>query len=908
MEQARALYASVRDAALSDQMVRDALSALERLRPPASLAVEPSNAQIDQLVALYRQGQCAAVIEQAEALARTHQSSFVLHSLLGAANMKLRHLDVAAAIFQKACDLQPQSADAHMNLGMVLQEQGKLHDAIRAYRRALALRPDYAEAHANTGTSLQALGKYDEAVTAFGKALASRPAYPEVYNNLGVVLQEQGGLDRAVAMYQQAISMRPDYAEAYLNLGNVLRAKGELDQAIATYRMAISIRPNYAIAHNNMGVALKEKGDAVGAIEAFGEALKILPDYAEPYNNIGNTLGVLKRYGEAISSYQKAIAIRPDYVEARVNMAANLLEVGKFEDAISACRDAIAIDGKNAEAYKNMGDAIVGLGKLKEAIATYRRALSIRPDYAEAHNNMGVALFEKGDVTGALASYRRAVASEPQNAVAHNNIGNVYQEQGNLGAAVAAYRTALAIQPDYANAASMILHNNRCICDWRDHAALAKVCGGLSSTPDVVAPFVMLPVEDNAHSQLLRARKWAERIYKKMQPPMKAAQRSSRERIRIGYFSADIHNHATMHLMVGLLREHDTSAFEVFIYSYGRYRSGALRAKAMKYVSRFIDIADVSDPDVVTLARKHDLDIAIDLNGFTQHTRSQLFAYRLAPIQINYLGCPGTMGAPFMDYLVADPQIIPERQRQFYDEKVIYLPHTYQPNDDQRVIADTSTARSDFGLPENGFVFCCFNNNYKISEIEFNFWMRILTTVEDSVLWLLQSNPSSEQNLRREAAMRSVDPARLVFAPRVNHSEHLDRHKHADLFLDTFAYNAHTTASDALWAGLPIVTKIGQQFAARVCGSLLHAVGLPDLVVQTDHEYEALAIRLATSPAALAGIKARLARNRLERPLFDTRRYTRNFETGLRQAYELQRNGQTPRDIWVAEVTSQPVV
>ena len=372
------------------------------------------------------------------------------------------------------------------------------------------------------------------------------------------------------------------------------------------------------------------------------------------------------------------------------------------------------------------------------------------------------------------------------------------------------------------------------------------------------------------------------------------------KRLKIGYFSADLHDHAVHYLIAGLLRDYNNVEFEIFAYSYGRNKFGDLRQRLKENVNHFFDVSDHSDGSIVDLARAHSLDIAIDLTGYTGQTRSVLFQYRLAPIQINYLGYPGSMGAGFMDYIIADPTVIPSSQRQHYSENVIYLPHSYQPNDDQRQIAQTNTTRADFGLPDKAFVFCCFNNNYKISPREFDIWMRILSQTDGSILWLLKSNKCTEGNLRKQAQARGIDPDRLVFADTLPQAEHLARHKHADLFIDTFNYNAHTTGSDALWAGLPVVTKQGDQFAARVAASLLNAVGLPELITHSEEEYEALILTLSTDLNRLKAVTKKLAVNRLSSPLFDTKLYTQHFETGLQKAYSLYFYGKKPEDIFVS--------
>jgi predicted O-linked N-acetylglucosamine transferase (SPINDLY family) len=512
---------------------------------------------------------------------------------------------------------------------------------------------------------------------------------------------------------------------------------------------------------------------------------------------------------------------------------------------------------------------------------------------------MGNALKAQGRLDAAIAAYQSALAIKPDFAEAHNNMGNALKAQRKLDEAIAAYQSALVIKPDFAVAEAVMLHKMREICDWRDVDHFATACSRLGILTDAVPPFSMLAMEDNAEQQMLRSQTWAKEQYKQAPLSLPAKPSIRPERLRIGYFSADFHNFPGMYLMAGLLQQHDRDQFEIFAFSYGKDTDDLMRQRIVRSVDEFIDIRNMPDADIVRLAKDKQVDIAIHRNGYTQDSRTEFFAYRIAPIQINYLGYPGTLGAGFIDYIIADPMVIPADQRAFYTEKVIYLPNSYQPNDNTREIAQTKTKRTDFGLPESGFVFCCFNNNYKLSPDEFDIWMRLLNQVEGSVLWLLKSNKWTEPNLRHEAGLRGVDPSRLVFADRLPHSEHLARHKHADLFVDTFNYNAHTTASDALWTGLPVVTKVGQQFAARVSASLLTAVGLPELITTTEAEYEALLLDLATNRSKLSEIRAKLQTNRLTHPLFDTSGYTRDFERGLQEAYERYFGGQAPADIWI---------
>ena len=392
---------------------------------------------------------------------------------------------------------------------------------------------------------------------------------------------------------------------------------------------------------------------------------------------------------------------------------------------------------------------------------------------------------------------------------------------------------------------------------------------------------MLLSLEDSAHHQLLRSQSYSKKLEHLDVLDIEEFVSPDRSggKLRLGYFSSDFRDHPVLHLLMGMLREHDRSSFELYGYSSGRVGECAMHEQAKGYFDVFTDINEMSDADVVKLARGHELDVVVNVDGYTGRPRNEIFAHRVAPVQINYLGYPSTMGADFMDYIVADKVIIPEEYQQYYSEKVLYLPDVYLPNDDKREVANTNTSRSDFGLPEDGFVFCCFNSSYKISPAEFDVWMRILGQVEGSVLWLSNSNKWAVENLKKEAEKRGVSADRIIFASRLEkNSEHLARHKHADLFIDTFNYNAHTTAGDALMTGLPLVTKQGEQFAARVASSLLHALDLDELVTRSVEEYEALILELATKPEKLKAIKAKLAKSLASTPAFDTKTYTQNFE------------------------------
>ena len=439
------------------------------------------------------------------------------------------------------------------------------------------------------------------------------------------------------------------------------------------------------------------------------------------------------------------------------------------------------------------------------------------------------------------------------------------------------------------------------LCDWSNLGALIPdLIAKIQQAKKVTTPFAVLGLIDDSALQRRATETWISDMYPASHalPPLSICRRH--ERIRIGYYSADFQAHATTHLMAGLFERHDRRRFELLAFSYGPDERDDMRKRLAGAFDQFLEVRTKSDIDIARISRELGIDIAVDLKGFTQDARTGIFSYRAAPIQVSYLGYPGTIGAPYIDYLIADHTLIPPESHQQYSEKIVYLPHSYQVNDRKRPIADKVFARAELGLPPTGFVFCCFNNNYKITPDMFDSWMRILGQVAGSVLWLLEDNSTAANNLRREAQTRDVDAERLIFARRMPMPEHLARHRAADLFIDTLPYNAHTTASDALWVGLPVLTRIGQSFAARVAASLLNAAGLPELIATTQEQYEAKAVELAGTPGQLAELKERLHRNRLTMPLFDTEQFAVHLENAYTQMYERYLSNLSPEHIYIA--------
>lgn len=527
-----------------------------------------------------------------------------------------------------------------------------------------------------------------------------------------------------------------------------------------------------------------------------------------------------------------------------------------------------------------------------------RAVLREYPSNALAWNLAGEAFRQRGRVNEAITAFQQVIKLTPDYYGAYNNLGIIFAQQGALDGAAWYFDRAVALNPDVMFPLFQGFYHKRSMCDWSDAEAVPLMIDRLVASKQAVPPWALLFAEDDPANQRLHSKVYGKSL--SINRPASRPKRKVGDKIRIGYFSADIHSHATAYLIAGLLRHHDRNKFEVFIYSYGHTKDEWTQ-KISDSADRFVDGSKMSDPELTAMARKDKLDIAIDLKGYTKHARLGMFREGIAPVQITYLGYPGTLASPCFDYAIVDEVVVPQREREHYTENLIFMPHSYQCTDNERPVSEKKTSRADWGLPAQSTVFCCFNHSAKICPEVFGIWMNVLRNVEGSVLWLLASNKWAKENLRREAEQRGINPDRIVFAPKIPQDEHLARLRHADLFLDTFAYNAHTTASDALYMGLPIVTKAGRQFAARVGASLLKAVGLPELVTETVAEYEALAVALASDKQRHSDIRAELIRTRMQSPLFDTTRFTRHFESGLTQAFQKQVAGDKLADITVRD-------
>lgn len=741
---------------------------------------------------------------------------------------------------------------------------GDLNIATALYKKIIVYEPYHFDAVQMLGVIAAQQQDFQAAEKLLERAIKINSGDSQTFYNLGIVCHKLGKLEAALNCYDQAILVNRNYSEAFYNRALVLQEQMKPDAALISYEKAIAIKPRYIEAINNRGLLLKNKNELHLALECFDNAIAINPNFAEGHNNRGLILKILKRPESALLSYERAIVINPNYVEA----------------------------------HNNRGSVLMELRQMEAALISYKAALNINPTYALAYNNLGNAYVDLEQVDMAINCYKKSIELNPRYAEAFNNLGNAFRRQNNIEMALSSYVKAHEIDPEYNSNLGQIVHMKMILCEWRHYEIFCKeLVEKIYAQKNVANPFAILGVIDSGEIQKKCSEIYSRSLHPENSSLGQIESRTKKNKIRVGYFSADLQHHATAYLMAGFFEAHNKEIFELVAFSFGPDSRDDLRMRIIKPLDHFIDVRGMSERQIAQLSRDMNIDIAVDLKGFTKDSRMDIFAYRAAPIQVNYLGYPGTMGADYIDYIIADQALVPSEYQDNYSEKIVYLPNSYQVNDSLRVISDREFTRQELDLPENVFVFCNFNNGYKITPMIFDGWMRILASVEGSVLWLLEDNPSVPINLRREAEIRGISSNRLIFAKRMPPSEHLARHRCADLFLDTFPCNAHTTASDSLWAGLPLITLRGESFASRVASSLLSAADLPELITDTQSDYESLAIDLANDPLKLKEYKSRLLNNRLTMPLFNTRCTTKNIELAYIQMMERYWNGLLPDDI-----------
>jgi predicted O-linked N-acetylglucosamine transferase (SPINDLY family) len=676
-------------------------------------------------------------------------------------------------------------------------------------------------------------------------------------------------------------------------------AGGRWADALGGYDAALDLDPQMSKAWCNRGVALGRLGRLEDALASYQRAVDAEPGDALAWFNIGALQRQLGRGAAALAGYDRALALRPDYAEAHFNRAALLHELGQSAGVISGFARALELNPALASdhAWFATGYAHRQLCQWDAALAAFGRCLALRADHVGALFHRGEVLRALGRPDEALASLDAALRADPAHAGALQQRGFVLHEQKRFVEAIESFNRALAVQPDLDYLAGIRRHAQMLVCDWQDLPQdIARLSAAIGAGRRAALPFGLLALLDSPALLRKAAATWAADDCPPVAAPGPLPLPAAGPKVRVGYFSADFRLHPVSLLMAGVFAAHDRARFEITAFAFGPRADDAMRTRLKGCVDRFLDVRERSDAEVVALARDLQLDIAVDLGGFTEFNRARIFALRAAPVQLGYLGFLGTMGVSYMDYLVAAGSVIAPAAREHYTEKIIELP-VYHSNDARHIAPAPTPTRAELGVPEGAFVYACCNASYKIMPATFDSWMRILGRVPGSVLFLTDDHPAAVANLRLEAGRRGIDPARIIFGRRVLVSDYLARYRTMNVFLDTLPYNAGTTASDALWSGLPVVTRRGESFAARVAASLVESLGLPELVTATAQEYEDLAVALAREPQRLAAVRARLAQQRDVAPLFNPPLFTRHLESAFEAIHARCRAGLEPADI-----------
>jgi len=760
----------------------------------------------------------------------------------------------AQTLYRLALDRDPANAEALHLLGLIEIQLGDFTVALGLIEHALALSPDNPFYLSNRGAALLGLHRFEEARASCDRALAITPDYQDALNNRAIALGELCRFEEALADYDRALAIQPGFAQALCNRGEVLVKLKRFEEALASCDQALALAPEYPEAYNNRGNALIELGRFEEALSCLDRALLSRPNFASALNSRGIALTRLKRIDDAILSYDRAIAIKSDFAAALINRGNILSQLNRFGDALVNFEQALASQPGSIDAWLGRGIAQLKLGRTDDALTSFKHTLALKADLVAAHLGKGDALQLLGRVAEAQASFAQALSLSSDTTYIFGN---------------------------------WLMAKMRA-CEWEGLAdAFGTLEAALEAGEPLSTPFPVLATPLSAAHQKLAAEAFCNRLITAL--PSIPRRRGHARRIRLAYLSSDLCEHAVARAIAPLIEAHDRAQFEVIAFSLAPAAEGPMRLHLKKACDQFIDVHAVTDDDVVGLARRLEIDIAIDLNGFTGSARPQLFAKRAAPVQVSFIGYPGTTGNSLVDYKIADATVIPEDMRVHFTEKIVTLPHSYLVTGFGA--STQAPSRQEAGLPEAGFVFCCFNNSYKILPDVFDVWMRLLRQTPASVLWLVDDNSSATANLWAEAEKRGVTKDRLIFAPRMDLRSHLARLPLADLFLDTFSYNAHTTALAMLWAGVPVVTKLGDKFAARVGGSLLNAIGLPELICGSIPDYEAVALKLANDAEAMRTLRDKLARHRQGCPLFDVNLYARHVEAAFKEMWRRNRVG-----------------
>ncbi len=778
--------------------------------------------------------------------------------------------------------------------GLIALQGGDYERGIGFIQRSLQLSPQQASAHSNLGNGLLSLRRPEAALRSFHEALRLNGAFAPAWHNRGNALRSLGRFEEALSSYDHALRINANDPLVHYNRGNLLLDLNRVSEALVSLAAALRLSPGFLDARVRQVAALLAVGRHDEALAGSEALLQQLPGDPRAHVTRGNVLLKLRRYDEAYSSFDLALQLDSNDLKAILGRGESAMRLLRLEEALPDFERALELAPESALALNHYGNALVGLRRIDEALRVYDRALQLQPGNADAHHNRGSVFLLKHEPQAALAAYDAALRVHGPRPETHIGRAHALAAMKRNAEAIVCLEQALRLNSRHDFLAGQLLQARLNICDWTDfETSRLQIAVWIAEDRRAITPLSLAAVSDSGEALLRCARVYTHAGGARVRAAPKGFPGYRHRRIRVAYVTANLGEHPVSYLMSGVLERHDVERFETIAISLQPKEESAIGLRAAQACSQFIDVSARSDAETAAVMRDLEVDIAVDLMGYTTEARTAVFAHRPAPVQVNYLGYPGTMGAPFIDYIIADEFVIPPTSRQHYAEQVVYLPECFQANDDRRVIGPSPT-RADCGLPDHSVVLCCFNNTYKLNPAMFDSWCRIMHTVPDSVLWLVADDERARANLRREAGQRGVKDERLIFAARLPYPQYLGRLCLADLFLDTLPFNAGTTASDALWTGVPVLTCAGEAFAARMAGSLLCTIGMPELVTCNQTEYETIAISLARDRSRLAALKRELAMRRLKTPLFDTARFCRHLEAAYISMWERAEQGLPP--------------
>ena len=859
---------------------------------------------LEEAILLHKKGQLKEAENLYKSILKSSADNFEVIHLLGIIKIQLKQFEEAIVWLNKAITINPNNHSVFNNLGVCYKELKKYNEALNNFKIALNIKPDYAEAYNNLAIIYRSLENYDKAIENYNKAIKLKPDYAESYNNLGIIYLNQEKFDAAKDLFEQAIKIKTDYTEAYFNLGNVYRKKKDYQHSIKYFNLALKFNKDYVEAFNNLGIIYlnQEKFDA--AKDLFEQAIKIKPSYFEAVNNLGITNLNQEKFDAAKDLFEQAIKIKHDYAEAYCNLGLVFLKLNDVKKAKFNIEKAIFLKDSFQNAYVALGSYYNKIEDYENAEISYKKAIEIKGKDVSLH--LGLLYAGLGNFEDSEKILSRLINLKPKEANNYFYRSIIYNNKLEFRLSLLDLESAFKLNDTFyksSNKVFMLLCARNKFCEWVDNKKLKYNLLKITKKEDLkhLDAFGLFAILDDLELTNNVTFNKIEELTSDTTNEMVDIKFNinKNKKIKVGYFSPDFHEHPVGYIVSELFSCHDKDKFEIIGFSLNPNQKiiSEIRDKIINNLDNFVECGKSNYREIIEKSRNLKIDIAIDLAGFTVHNKLKSFIKRVAPLQINYLGYPGTLG-PSFDYIIADLEVIPIEKQKFYSEKIIYMPETFLPSFTKFDLSSNIT-KEIIGLKEENFVFVNFNTHHKITPFIFNVWMRILKKIKNSVLYLSEGNEYSRENLKKEAINRGIAAERIIFSKTMDYSTHVIKYKFCDLFLDTFPYNAHSTASSSLLSGCPLITIRGESFHARVSSSILSSLNLSELICDSIEEYENKIINIAQSPKEMDKIKKKLNDSLIKLKTFDTNNYVKNLEKAYNKIYEKYHQKLKPENIFI---------